>query len=73
MSVTESNQAKFLIKTLADEFPVTKAQAEQLVVLASGASQTAAAHYNRYGGDRETMITSTVRFIYGGIHALADS
>jgi len=65
--------ARFLVKTLADEFPVTKAQAEQLVVLASGASQTAAAHYNRYGGDRETMITDTVRFIYGGIHALADS
>ena len=65
--------AKFLIKTLADEFPVTKAQAEQLVILASGASQTAAAHYNRYGGDRERMIADTVRFIYGGIHALADS
>ena len=52
---------------------MSKAQAEQLVVLASGASQTAAAHYNRYGGDRERMIANTVRFIYGGIHTLADS
>lgn len=63
---------KFLIKTIATEFTVNKKQAEQLVVLASGASQTAAAHYNRYGGDRDTMITDTVEFISGGIRTLAN-
>jgi len=62
--------AKFLVRTLADQFTVTKKQAEQLVVLASGASQRAAAHYDRYGGDREAMIADTVRFIHGGIGEL---
>ena len=65
--------AKFLVKTLADEFALTRQQAEQSVVLASGASQTAAAHYNRYGGDREAMIANTVKFISSGIRALSNS
>ena len=65
--------AKFLVKTLADEFALTRQQAEQSVVLASGASQTAAAHYNRYGGDRDAMIANTVKFISSGIRALSIS
>ena len=65
--------AKFLVKTMADQFTVSNQLAEQLVVLASGASQSAAAHYNRYGGDKDAMIRDTVNFIYGGIHALVDS
>ena len=65
--------AKFLVKTLADEFALTRQQAEQSVVLASGASQTAAAHYNRYGGDRDAMIANTVKFISSGIRALSNS
>ena len=63
--------AKFLVKTMADQFTLSRKQAELLVVLASGASQTAAAHYNRYGGDREAMIADTVQFIQGGISTLA--
>ena len=63
--------ARFLVKTLADQFTITTQQAEQLVVLASGASQTAAAHYNRYGGERDIMIADTVRFIRGGMNTLA--
>ena len=65
--------AKLLGKTLADEFALTRQQAEQSVVLASGASQTAAAHYNRYGGDRDAMIANTVKFISSGIRALSNS
>ena len=65
--------AKFLVKTLADEFALSRQQAEQSVVLASGASQTAAAHYNRYGGDRDAMIANTVKFISSGIRALSIS
>jgi len=65
--------AKFLVKTLADEFALTRQQAEQSVVLASGASQTSAAHYNRYGGDRDAMIANTVKFISSGIRALSNS
>ena len=65
--------AKFLVKTLADEFALTRQQAEQSVVLASGASQTAAAHYNRYGGDPDAMIANTVKFISSGIRALSNS
>jgi len=62
--------AKFLVKALADQFTVDRKQAEQLVVLASGASQAAAAHYNRFGGNKAEMIESAVRFIFGGIDSL---
>jgi AcrR family transcriptional regulator len=62
--------ANFLVQTLADQYTVDSKLAEQMVVLASGASQAAAAHYNRYGGDRELMINDTVQFIFGGIDAL---
>lgn len=65
-----SVMARFLVKALADQFTVDRKQAEQLVVLASGASQAAAAHYNRFGGNKAEMIDSTVRFIFGGIDSL---
>ena len=61
---------RFLVQTLADQYKIDRKQAEQMVVLASGASQAAAAHYNRYGGDRAAMINDTVQFIFGGIDAL---
>jgi AcrR family transcriptional regulator len=61
---------RFLVQTLADQYTIDRKQAEQMVVLASGASQAAAAHYNRYGGDQAAMINDTVQFIFGGIDAL---
>lgn len=61
---------RFLIKTFADQYTVDRKQAEQIVVLASGASQAAAAHYNRFGGNKKAMIESAVRFIFGGIDEL---
>jgi len=61
---------RFLVQTLADQYTIDRKQAEQMVVLASGASQAAAAHYNRYGGDQAAIINDTVQFIFGGIDAL---
>lgn len=61
---------RFLVKMLLDQYDIPAVPAERLVVLASGASQAAAAHYNRYGGDREGMIEATVEFIFGGINTL---
>jgi AcrR family transcriptional regulator len=65
-----SVMGRFLVQTLADQYTIDRKQAEQMVVLASGASQAAAAHYNRYGGDQAAMINDTVQFIFGGIDAL---
>ena len=58
---------RYLVRELADQYTLSRKQAEQLVVLASGASQAAAAHYNRFGGDKAQMIDDTVEFIFGGI------
>jgi hypothetical protein len=65
-----SVMARFLVKSLADQFTVDRKKAEQLVVLASGASLAAAAHYDRFGGNKAEMINSTVQFIFGGIDSL---
>ena len=62
--------ARYLVRALADQYTLNREQAEQLVVLASGAAQAAAAHHNRFGGDKAAMIDSTVEFIFGGIEAL---
>ena len=62
--------ARFLVQTMADQYAIDRKQAEQMLVLASGASQAAAAHFNRYGGDRDSMINDAVQFIFGGIDAL---
>ena len=65
-----SVMGRYLVKALADQFTVDLKQAEQLVILASGASQAAAAHFNRFGGNKAEMIDSTVRFIFGGFDSL---
>jgi AcrR family transcriptional regulator len=61
---------KFLVRTLSEQYQIESKQAQQLVVLASGASQAAAAHFNRFGGDQAAMIDATVEFIFGGIDSL---
>ena len=68
-----SVMGRFLVKSLADQFTVDHKKAEQLVVLASGASQAAAAHYDRFGGNKAEMIDSAVQFIFGGIDSLLPS
>ena len=62
--------ARYLVRALADQYTINPRQAEQLVVLASGAAQAAAAHHNRFGGDKVIMIASTVKFIFGGFESL---
>jgi len=62
--------AKFLVNALADQFTIDRKQAEQLLGLASGASQAAAPHYQRTGTNKAEMIENTVRFIFGGIESL---
>ena len=62
--------ARYLVRALSDQYTLDRKQAEQLVVLASGAAQAAAAHYNRFGGDKAAMIDGTVEFIFGGIETL---
>ena len=64
--------APFLIKQLASEYKINKRLAEQIIVLASGASLAAAEHYGRYGGDRETQIEQTVAFIFAGIEQMTN-
>lgn len=61
--------ARFLVRALADHYTLTKAQAEEITVLASGASQAAAEHYCRFGGNREILIRNTVQFIFSGIES----
>ena len=66
-------QAPRLIKEMAKEYNIPNKLAEQLVVLASGASLAAAEHYGRYGGDREAQIDQTVEFIFGGIRTVLNT
>ena len=62
-----------LIKEMAKEYNISTKLAEKLVVLASGASLSAAEHYGRYGGDRELQIEQTVDFIFGGINSVLNT
>lgn len=66
-------EAPRLIKELAKEYNISTKLAEKLVVLASGASLSAAEHYGRYGGDRELQIEQTVDFIFGGINSVLNT
>lgn len=65
--------APFLIRQLAEEYDISLRLAEKIIVLASGASLSAAEHYGRYGGDREAQIAQTVTFIFGGIENLLNN
>lgn len=62
--------AKYLVKSLSGYLNVESMHAEQVLVLASGASQAAAAQYHRYGGNKTELIEATVLFILGGTKAL---
>lgn len=64
--------ARFLVRELAEQYPRLERQAEELVVLASGASRAAAGHFARHGGDRAELVETTVNFIFGGMQPFAD-
>lgn len=60
------------VKELADEYQISRAAAERIVVLASGASLAAAEYHSRSGGDRDRLIDETVQFIFAGIESLTN-
>lgn len=68
-----STVGRFLIKMLIKQYGVDEPQAEHIVVLASGASQAAAARFNRFGGNRDALIEATVEFIFGGLDTFTSS
>jgi len=61
---------RFLVRELSHHYGVTKAQAEEMIVLASGASQAAARQYSQFGGDRDVLIANAVQFIFAGFETL---
>lgn len=63
---------KELSKNLREIYHLKPSHAEQLVVLGSGASQAAAFHYARFGGQRRVFIDRAIAFIITGINGLAD-
>ena len=63
---------RFLVDEIADNYSLTRAQAEQIVIMGSGASVSAAERVNRSGRNRERLIADTVKFIFGGIESFKD-
>jgi len=61
----------FLVEELKQHFSLPVAEARTAVAIASGASQAAAEHYSRFGGDKTQLIKDTVQFIICGISGLA--
>lgn len=51
------------------KYKLSSLEAEQVIAVASGASQFGAAHFRRYGGDREAFERKTVDFILAGMEA----
>lgn len=60
-----------LVERTAQEFGLTKAQANQVVPMASAASRTAAERFSRMGGDRDNAIDDTVKFIFGAFNGVS--
>lgn len=61
---------KVLREALLDVYSISDRQALQVIILASGASQSAAREFKRFGGSREEAIEKTMKFIFGGIDVL---
>ena len=68
-----TRHAPFLIRQLAQEYKIDNRLAERMIVLASGASLSAAEYYGKYGGDKNAQIDETVEFILGGIEGILAS
>lgn len=63
----EAGLGRILIKRIMEAYPVTTQQAIKLAVFGSGASQSAARHWRRFGGDREELIDDVIEFILTGM------
>ena len=66
----QGEMGRFLVRSLADHYDINRKDAGEIVTMAAGASQAAAAHFNQFGGDRAAQIETAVRFVFGGIEAL---
>lgn len=62
----------FLIESAQNEYKLNQQQAQQLIAVASGASQAAARHYSRFGGSRSKFVDRTISFIMAGMDAFAE-
>ncbi len=59
----------FLVDGLMNSYQISRSTAQHLVALGSSASLGGADHFNRSGGDRQSMIDRTVVFVFAGIEA----
>lgn len=64
------NSGKVLRESLLSTYSMSERDAVRIIILASGASQSAAREFKRFGGSREEAIERTIKFIFGGIDAL---
>lgn len=62
---------KLLVEWVIKKYDISRERALHAVVFSAGSSQRAAERYGEYGGDKEQMIEDTVKFIFGGIDAIA--
>jgi hypothetical protein len=67
------NVGKFLVKAMMDEYSIPRTDAQKLTRMASAASISAAEHHALYGGDRDSCVELTVRFIFNGIGTISKS
>jgi len=63
----EAGLGGLLVERIMDAYPVTRKQATKLAVFGSGASQSAARHWRRFGGNRERLIDDVIEFILQGM------
>jgi hypothetical protein len=54
---------------VSETYYLTQPQAVHVISLASGASQAAARHYARDGGDRKKLVEDTISFVIKGVEA----
>nr|WP_070959882.1 TetR/AcrR family transcriptional regulator [Hyphomonas sp. Mor2] len=66
----QRNSGRVLREALLSSYDISERDALRIIILASGASQTAAREFKRFGGSRDDAIERTIAFIFGGIHAL---
>ncbi len=63
----EAGLGDLLVDRIVEAFPVSRKQATKLAVFGSGASQSAARHWRRFGGNRERLIDDVIEFIMQGM------
>lgn len=64
---------QLLVDRVVEKYGISRDLALHAVVFGAGSSQRAAERYGEYGGDKEQMIEDTVKFIFGGIDAVAQA